>query len=464
MKKFTNICLFYIFISIYIIVLFCLSPLFLIVILFIPDLKKDLIKRFIPAKFKNKKEILVHASSTGEALLAYNLFENKVNYTYFNTGAHQIFNQKKVENYPIPFENIISILIFVIQNKYSKLIFMEQEIWPAFLVINKIFGRKLILVNCNMYEKSFSTQKKLKFFFGNLFSMFYEILPKSKEDAIKLKKIKEELNIKELGNFKILSTLKNFNLLNSKISIQDSNNKENIEKKDNNIKDLKYKTNCKIILFSSFHPQEFDIVSRTILRLKEFKKLKFIIAPRHIDKINLLEKELKNNNISYDLMSSHFSDIEINENSFEIILNKLVNLILKILDDEYNKDILIIDKFGFLSYIYKYSFISIIGGSFNNKGGQNFIEPIIQGVPVIIGPSYENFKDMIEEFSGEWLKIIDNYENEMDLIYKMTEAIYQFLDDNNKNILDKLQIKILQLKKIAEKQNEYILNLLKFSD
>ncbi|MEJ5274111.1 MAG: hypothetical protein WH035_08270, partial [Spirochaetota bacterium] len=97
-------------------------------------------------------------------------------------------------------------------------------------------------------------------------------------------------------------------------------------------------------------------------------------------------------------------------------------------------------------------------------GGQNFIEPIIQGIPVIIGPSYENFKDMIEEFSGEWLKIIDNYENEMDLILKMTEAIYELLDDNNKNILDKLQIKILQLKKIAEKQNEYILSLLKFSD
>ena len=35
--------------------------------------------------------------------------------------------------------------------------------------------------------------------------------------------------------------------------------------------------------------------------------------------------------------------------------------------------------------------IAVIGGSFNNGGGQNIIEPIYVAKPVIFGPSMFNF-------------------------------------------------------------------------
>jgi len=459
MKKFFGKFLFYIMILIYILVVTLLSPVFIIILFFIKDLKKGLLNRFIPFKFRKDKKIIVHASSTGEAILAYNLFEDRANYTYFNQGAFEIFSQKKVESYPLPFESILAILLFITLNNYSTIVILEQEIWPAFIFLNRLFKKKILLLNCNMYEKSFQFQRKFKFLFSGLFSLFDEIIAKSNLDMEKILYFTKKINVKNLENFKILSSFKNLTI--------DENNLDN--QKIQTCTDKK-----KIILFSSFHQQEFYIASEIIKEIKNRKfinkefdsnRVKYIIAPRHLEKIKYLLDEFKNSKISYDLLSNYIQNNEnkLDENSNKINTEKLDDLkllIRNIQEGLFEKDILIIDKYGFLSYIYGYCIVSIIGGSFNNKGGQNFIESVMHKVPVIIGPSYENFQDLMEQFSGPWLKIIENFKDEKELISLIINFLTQLFDKDNQIIYDKLESKILQLKKIAEKQNEYILNFI----
>jgi 3-deoxy-D-manno-octulosonic-acid transferase len=55
-------------------------------------------------------------------------------------------------------------------------------------------------------------------------------------------------------------------------------------------------------------------------------------------------------------------------------------------------DVLIVDTIGLLTKIYSYADIAYVGGGFAT-GLHNTLEPAVFGVPVIIGPHYEGFKE-----------------------------------------------------------------------
>jgi len=62
------------------------------------------------------------------------------------------------------------------------------------------------------------------------------------------------------------------------------------------------------------------------------------------------------------------------------------------------KNVLIVDSYGMLTSLYQYGFIAIVGGGFG-AGIHNILEAAAFGMPVIIGPNYEKFKeatDMVE--------------------------------------------------------------------
>ena len=56
--------------------------------------------------------------------------------------------------------------------------------------------------------------------------------------------------------------------------------------------------------------------------------------------------------------------------------------------------ILIVDAIGFLSKIYASADLAYVGGGFNKSGVHNTLEPAVFGVPVVIGPNYEKFKEV----------------------------------------------------------------------
>ena len=58
-------------------------------------------------------------------------------------------------------------------------------------------------------------------------------------------------------------------------------------------------------------------------------------------------------------------------------------------------DILIIDTIGMLTKIYSYADVAYVGGGFAT-GLHNTLEPAVYGIPVVIGPKYEGFKEAEE--------------------------------------------------------------------
>ena len=54
-----------------------------------------------------------------------------------------------------------------------------------------------------------------------------------------------------------------------------------------------------------------------------------------------------------------------------------------------------IDSIGILASLYRYAFLSFIGGGFG-VGIHNILEPAAFGIPVIFGPNYNKFREARE--------------------------------------------------------------------
>ena len=58
-------------------------------------------------------------------------------------------------------------------------------------------------------------------------------------------------------------------------------------------------------------------------------------------------------------------------------------------------DFVLLDTIGDLAAVYGVADVAFVGGSLVARGGHNPLEPAQFGVPVVMGPSYENFRDIV---------------------------------------------------------------------
>ena len=90
---------------------------------------------------------------------------------------------------------------------------------------------------------------------------------------------------------------------------------------------------------------------------------------------------------------------EVTEERIGQLINTLnVNVARYIQDDPVtwlDKQVLVIDTIGVLSSIYRYADIAYIGGAFAT-GLHNIQEPAVNGMPVIFGPKYDNFREAVD--------------------------------------------------------------------
>ncbi|WP_335339087.1 3-deoxy-D-manno-octulosonic acid transferase [Lutibacter profundi] len=98
---------------------------------------------------------------------------------------------------------------------------------------------------------------------------------------------------------------------------------------------------------------------------------KFIIAPHNINAKNI--EELKASISKKVILFSDKKD------------KKLQNF-----------QVFIIDTVGILTKIYSYANIAYVGGGFTNTGVHNVLEPATFGVPILIGPNYNKFLEVID--------------------------------------------------------------------
>lgn len=128
---------------------------------------------------------------------------------------------------------------------------------------------------------------------------------------------------------------------------------------------LGVRSECPVLFGGSTHPGEEEILARAFLQLRrEFPTLKLLIAPRHVERVPEIRAALER------------LDIIVTQRS---------------LPDAKAADCLLLDTTGELRSWYSVATVVFMGKSLTAHGGQNPVEPILAGKPVVFGPHLENF-------------------------------------------------------------------------
>jgi 3-deoxy-D-manno-octulosonic-acid transferase len=122
-----------------------------------------------------------------------------------------------------------------------------------------------------------------------------------------------------------------------------------------------------ILFGGSTHPSEEEILGQIFCQLRaQFRDLFLIVAPRHVERAPEVRRVLE----QLGLRIAVRSQLPIERGTV---------------------DCLLLDSTGELRNWYPVATIAFIGKSLTAHGGQNPVEPIMAGKPVVFGPHMENF-------------------------------------------------------------------------
>ena len=394
--------------QIIILLIIILSP---IILLFRFFKNKEHKERFVEkfcliTKKRNKGNLIwIHAASVGEYMSVIPLIKeleknNNIKTILITTStlsSYKIFNNYKFEKtihqfFPIDFFYFSSKFI-----KYWKptiAIFIDSEIWPSIYKELKKNSIPLLLMNARITKKSFQRWKFFNKFTKNIFENINIAYPSNTDTFKYLKKLNVK-KIKKIGNLKF-SEIKKQKIKRFSLPFLKSLNKRLIW--------------CAV----STHPGEEKIIAKThsILK-KKFSNLLTIIIPRHTQRINKINKEIRSMGLKTIIRTT-------NQN----VKNET--------------DIYLVDTYGETKKFFSISKIAFIGGSLVKHGGQNPIEPARFKLNIIHGPNIDNFKDIYKLF------------NKKKIAYKIT----------NSNQLRSITEKLLIIKKKNKINLEKIGNLI----
>jgi 3-deoxy-D-manno-octulosonic-acid transferase len=123
-----------------------------------------------------------------------------------------------------------------------------------------------------------------------------------------------------------------------------------------------------VLFGGSTHRGEEEILAEIFLRLRrQFPSLRLFIAPRHVERLPQIRAQLNALGLRIALASEQ-TDQRVNE-----------------------ADCVLLDTTGELQRWYGIATVVFMGKSLTAHGGQNPVEPILVGKPVIFGPHMENF-------------------------------------------------------------------------
>ncbi len=350
---------------------------------------KDFIQRFgiLPRYLKGQRKdaVWVHAVSVGEVKATESFIrrlkeslpgQRIILSTTTKTGfeaAKKIFGDSIPRFYfPLDFHFIVEKTLKFI-NPLLFILF-ETEIWPNLIISLSNRSVPILLVNGRISDKSFRGYRLIKPLFAITLKKIDRFLMQTEEDARRIKLLGAPAGrVKVCGNVKYDIDINPKSEIQNQKQIQNSKSKIGINEDE------------KLIICGSTHKGEEGILLEAYRELlKDFHNLRMLIAPRHIDRTDDIEKLCG----KYGFESMRLSKIDPQPTTRN------------------PQPILILDTIGQLSQLYSLATIVFMGGSLIKRGGHNIIEPARFARPIIFGPYMNNFRDMANRFLSKGASIM----------------------------------------------------------
>lgn len=340
----------------------------------------------------------IHAVSVGEVLIAFKLIrcmEQKDPACHFilsttTTTGFTLAEREKNENTeviynPIDFCMIVRRAVCLI--KPRQLILIESEVWPNLIWEAKKFGASVALINARISHSSAKRYRLFRFIFEPILHMFDVICVQHPSDVLQWKK----LGVRSTQVY-----------LTGSVKFDDT---RVVSRPLKDLQPLLLSIGCKedalVLLGVSTHSGEEKMLGRVFLSIHQAIPNTFLlVAPRHIERVKEVLKDLMNCGLRPALRSQQTS------------LNKI--------------NCLVLDSIGELQDWYSCVHAVFVGKSLTAYGGQNPAEAIAAGKPVTFGPHMGNFHTLTQELLLEGGAIVSHNERELqeNLLRMLTDSVW----------------------------------------
>lgn len=238
----------------------------------------------------------------------------------------------------------------------AQLIFIEA-MWPNLLLGAKKRGIPVSMIP-RLSQRSERRFHKARFFTGGFFGAFDCMCAQEMEDPPRLESVgANPANIHVTGSIKF--------------DHADDKPSGRVEELRRVTRSLGVKDGSPILLAGSTFPGEEKILVGLFCDLrKQFPDLFLILVPRHVERTPEILEEIKPTGLNIALRTRP-------ENSA-------------------HTDCLIVDTTGELRDWYHVGTVIFIGKSLESYGGQNPVEAVVAGKPVVVGPHMENFTNIVK--------------------------------------------------------------------
>ena len=315
--------------------------------------------RFDLPRRGDKRRIWVHTVSVGEFVAATPILQqirktmpdHEILVSVTTSSGHQTAREAE----PGLFDHLVYFPIDVArfqlgamqQVRPDVVAIMETELWMNFTWAANVMGARTVLINGRISDRSFPRALKLKAFYRALMRNVDLSLMQTDTDVDRIKALGAR-EARVVGNSKFDQ------------AIQGLEADPGEWKRALGI-DLSKPT----LVIGSTRGEVEELFVLQALSEVGFDRLNVIHAPRHLERVDALSG---------------------------LVAAKTGRVALRSRNE--SGPYLILDTYGELSSVYSVADLVIVGGAFANLGGQNIIQPLAHGKPLLYGPHMQNFRDV----------------------------------------------------------------------
>lgn len=325
-----------------------------------------------PSPTGNRPTVWVHAVSVGETIAStpflhrlrervpeVRLLLSNVTITGHGT-AEKTLSETTEGRFYFPFDLPGLCGRFLDRARPAAVVVVETEIWPNFLAACAHRGIPVVIVNARMSERSFRRYSRVRWFFGPVLRTLRAISAQTREDADRFLALGADPAIVTVGGnlkFDVSPPRGGATFLTALLEREKA-------------------AGTRWIVAGSTHEGEEPVVLRSFLAGRAMDPgLRLLLAPRHPERFAEVESLLRQHGVSPARRT------EVREGK-----------------DRLGTEVLLLDTMGELSGAYAGADLAFVGGSLVPKGGHNVLEPAWHGVPTIVGPHMENFREIADAF------------------------------------------------------------------
>jgi 3-deoxy-D-manno-octulosonic-acid transferase len=354
-----------------------------------------------------KRSTWLHAVSVGEVMIALKLIQQlrtlepdahcvltTTTTTGFALANKNALPRIEVMYTPLDFWPVIRRAFSVIRP--TRIVLVEAEIWPNLAAEAHARRIPLVLVNARLSPRSERRFRRFQFLVAPTFRLLDLVCVQEPEDVDRWHRLGvERSRIKHTGSIK-------YDPADFDYTAEPQGASGVVGTSPGYV--LPAMSLERPVLFGgSTHRGEEEILTRAFLNLREkFPSLCLFIAPRHVERVEQIRAQLEA--LSLDVR----------------VASRVAG------DNETNADCVLLDRTGELQRWYSIATVVFIGKSLTARGGQNPVEPIRAGKPVIFGPHMENFarlaKTLVSKNGAIQISDIDSLERAVDNLLRDSET------------------------------------------